>query len=214
MRSALVAVLAAVWLAGCGGAREERTVPSQEQAAGRVAPSDMPEAFLLRFEHAEGTGFSRESWELEVLQMGSDVRVRGGVRTAGSYVPVFRTMSSAEFAEFWQWVRGFPLDGNEVVEDPEAPATGWRKRLKYDAVLGADRRELCDSEWTRRPTGAPWLQVIEDRLHLMVLDAADAEVARARSEASGPVPPQGAARKALDALGDGEITNLPGGSPE
>lgn len=195
-----VALAAVALAAGCERAPRD-PLPREIGVPAARAESDLPDAFSLRFEHAQGTGFSREGWDLEILQVGSDVRVRGGVRTAGTYVPVFRPMDSAEFAELWQWLRPFPLDGFRVTEDAAAAPEAWRKSLRYDAVLGPDRRELSESEWSRPPVDAPWVQAIEDRLHLMLLELAGQELDRA--EQAGVVgDTAGVVQRALEAIGE------------
>jgi hypothetical protein len=201
-------VLAIALLGGCERADRER-LPREVDLPDPRPAQDLPQALSLRFEHVEGTGFSREGWDLEVLQVGSDVRVRGGVRTAGSYVPVFRAMDPAEFEELWRWLQAFPLDGFQVTEDTTAAPEGWRKTLRYDAVLGADRREVSDSRWARPPANDAWVQGIEDRLHLMVLELAGQELEQMKRTA-GVADTAGVVQKALEAIG--EVT--PGASPE
>jgi len=199
----LLLVPALLVLSGCERSSRDAFPREVELPPAARPMSDLPEAFSLRFEQVEGTGFSRESWDLEILQVGSDIRLRGGIRTAGSYVPVFRSMDPGEFSEIWQWVHAFPLDGYRVKVDSTAAPTGWRKTLRYDAVLGVDRRELSDNQWTRPSVDAPWLQAIEDRLHLMILELAGKELDSA--EQAGPVvaDSSGVLQKTLQALGEG-----------
>ena len=199
---ALVIFALAMMNGGCEGSSREIPIPDEELPPPTRPASELPEAFSLRFEHVEGTGFSREGWDLEILQLGSDIRLRGGVRSAGSYVPVFRVMSSSEFAEIWEWVRAFPLDGLRVKEDPAADPPGWRKTLRYDAVLGTDRRELSDNRWTRPLTDAAWVTAIEDRLHLMVLELAGRELDLAEKMPPAVADSTGVIRKTLEALGE------------
>jgi hypothetical protein len=209
---ALALLIAAAALPACEEAPRE-AFPDEPAPAPRDAAADLPDALLVRFQEVTGSGFSRESWELEVLQMGSDVRVRGTVRTAGASVPVYRPMDAAEFAEFWGWIRAYPLDGYRVKEDPEAPAPGWRKRLKVDVVLGPEDRWLSNNEWTRTPVDAAWLASIEDRLHLLMLDLAEAELDRRSESPEEPTEAGSAVHRALEALGDAHPQNVPGGSP-
>jgi hypothetical protein len=193
-------VLAIALVAGCEQAGREPQ-PREADLPSHFPASDLPQALSLRLEQVQGPGFSRESWDLEVLQVGSDVRVRGGVRTAGSYVPVFRAMDPAEFEELWRWLQAFPLDGFRVTEDTTAAPEGWRKTLRYDAVLDADRRELSDSRWTRPPAGDAWVQGIEDRLHLMVLELAGRELEQMKRTA-GVADTAGVVQRALEAIGE------------
>ncbi|NNE42909.1 MAG: hypothetical protein HKN12_01760 [Gemmatimonadetes bacterium] len=211
VRGTLVAVLLAV--AGCDVPHEEIEIPEEILSRPASPAVSVPDAFLIRFQDVRGTGFSRESWELEVLQMGGDVRVRGTLRTGGRSVPVYRPMDHDEFAQFWDWVRQFPLDGFRVQEDPSAPDAEWRKRLKFDAVLGPDQRWLCENEWNRAPLEAPWLAAIEDRLHLMLIELAESELDREEALPAED-PAVTGVQRAMEALGDAEATNLPGGSPD
>jgi hypothetical protein len=175
----------------------------------------LPDAFLVRFSEVTGSGLSRESWEIEVLQIGSEIRIRGNVRTGGSSVPVYRPMSRTEFVDFWEWIRSFPLEGFHAREDPAAPRQAWRKRLQYDVVLGPDRRIQSKSEWSRPVLDAPWLGSIESRLHVMLLDLAEQELDHpSDGEGSATDSTSLGVRRALRALGDAEPTNLPGGSPD
>lgn len=199
---AFAPALLALLLPGCERAHEEpfpRETPSGE--APRPA-ANLPEASSFRFEQVEGTGFSREGWELEVLQVGGDIRVRGGVRAAGMLVPVFRSMDAGEFTDLWEWISAFPLDGFRVAEDTTAAPEGWRKTFRFDAVLGPEERRLSENEWTRPPTNAPWLQAIEDRLHLMVLELAGRELDQAGKAPAGVADSNGVVQKALEAIGD------------
>jgi hypothetical protein len=182
-----------------GGARETPPIPGETPRPS--LRTDLPEALSIRFESVTGTGLHRTGWELEVLQMGSDIRVQGGVREDGFAVPVFRAMDTEEFAAFWDWVREFPLDRLRVVEDASATETGWRKRLRYDVVLGPETRHLSRNEWTRTPAGLPWLAEVEETLHRMVQDLAATEppdTARTADEATAAI------RQMIEALGDEE----------
>jgi hypothetical protein len=194
--------LAIALLGGCGGSPREIPIPDEDLPPRSRPVSDVPDAFSLRFEHVEGTGFSREGWDLEILQVGADIRVRGGVRSAGSYVPVFRAMDASEFVEIWQWVRAFPLDGFRAQEDSTVDPPGWRKTLRYDAVLDADSRELSDNRWTRPLTDAGWVAAVEDRLHLMVLELAGRELDRGELAPPVVADTAGVLRKTLEALGE------------
>jgi hypothetical protein len=193
--------VACVAFASCDGARRETEIPEEEPAPASIARFDVPEALLVRFERVSGTGFSRQGWELEVLQMGSDIRVRGSIREQGTTVPVFRPMDAAEFAEFWSWIKGFPLDGFQVRADQAAPESGWRKRLKFDAVVGTDRRMLSDNEWTHPALDAHWLDEIENRLHSMVVELAERELAEPDS-AEAPTGAGATMQRAWEALGE------------
>jgi len=195
-RLAAIAVVL-VCLAGCEGPHEQAFPPPEREPAPAPAPLPpavpLPDAMLVRFQEVTGTGFSRESWEIEVLQMGSDVRIRGSLRTGGTSVALYRPMDRGEFVRFWEWIRKFPLDRFQVKEDPDAAPPGWRKRLKYDAVLGPSDRQLSENEWSRPPVGAPWLQEIEDHLHVLALDLAEQEVRSAEGDTGSAAEPPGGA---------------------
>lgn len=151
-----------------------------------------PDALLVRFEDVRGKGLSRESWEIEILQMGEEIRVRGSVKSPGSSIPIYRSMSQNEYAQFWGWLQNFPLDRYQVEEDPDAAEEGWRKTLHVDVVLGPEKRLRSESRWTRPLLDAAWLQELEDRLHLMALDFAEEEVDRLMS-----APPDGETTEAM-----------------
>jgi hypothetical protein len=204
--------LAWALLAGCESGRREAQVPEEKAAAEPTVRVSLPEAFLVRFETVSGSGFSREGWELEILQMGGDIRLRGSLRRQGSAVPVFRPMDGAEFAEFWSWIEAYPLDGFQVRTDPASPEAGWRKRLKFDAVIGTDKRLLCDNEWTRPAVEAPWLADIENRLHAMLLELAERELAEVDTSETLTQAAE-ATQRALEALGEapGPAAETPGG---
>jgi hypothetical protein len=178
-------------------------VPDLEPAADvdRLAVG-LPDALLVRFETVGGTALEREGWEIEVLQMGPEVRVRGSVSTRGVSAPIFRIMTPAEYADFWQWLSDYPLDRHRVEQDVAAAQTGWRKTCKIDIVLGPEERLLAENRWTRPLLSPAWMQELEDRLHLMALDFAEASLAEP------PIPPGDAAaidegmQRALEALGD------------
>jgi uncharacterized membrane protein YgcG len=163
---------------------------------------------MVRFRQVEGTGFDRESWEIEVLQMGADVRVRGSVRTGGNAIPIYRPMDAAEFRELWQWLRAFPLDRYQVRVDETAPEAPWTKSLEVDVVLGPEERWISRNTWTRPLLPDDWVRGVEARLHGLVLDLAEAEMDRLRAQPpAGGVPPPGPLGGGLPGSG------LPGGTP-
>jgi hypothetical protein len=168
---AALAAVAALAALGCESRAPEPDANVDADAERVHDP--LPDALLVRFRTTSGTGLSKEGWEIEVLQMGGEVRVRGAVRTAGASVPIYRVMDSAEYLDFWQWLSAFPLDRHRVEEDPSAPPTEWRKSLEVDVVLGPERRLLAENEWTRPLLFPAWLMELEDRLHLLVLDYAN-----------------------------------------
>lgn len=197
MRRLPAALLALACLVGCEGSDEEAFPPAAREPELARAPlpalAPLPDALLVRFQEVSGAGLSRESWEIEVLQVGGDVRIRGTLRTGGTSVALYRPMDPGEFVRFWEWIRAFPLDRFRVTEDPAASPSGWRKRLKYDAVLGPTERHQSENEWERPPLEAPWLQEIEDRLHLLALDLAEQEVRSAEADTGAPAPLPGRA---------------------
>jgi hypothetical protein len=174
------AVFLALWLA-CGCADEPR-VPQEELDRMARPKSLTPEALMVRFKEVKGTGFSRESWEVEVLQMGGDVRVRGVVRTGGQSVPVYRTMSNEEYVEFWHWLKEFPIDRARLTEMESAPPAEWRKTLDIDVVLGPEERLRSQNTWSRPLAGAAWVDQVEARLHSLTLDLAEEEIRRMKSQ--------------------------------
>jgi len=185
VRCALALVLTGGLLAaGCERAVEE--LPPADREPRSPAPAgSLPQALMVRFQEVEGAGLSRESWEVEVLQLGGDVRIRGALRTGGLSVPILSTMSPQEYLDFWTWLRSFPLDRERPVEDPAADPEGWRKTFAVDVVLDENTRWKSRTAWTR-PLGASsaWVGQIENRLHGLALDLANKEVARQEQEAA------------------------------
>jgi hypothetical protein len=157
---------------------------------------------MVRFVASRGTGFTREAWEIEILQLGGDVRLRGSLRAAADVVPVFGTLSEAEYAELWQWLAGLPLDQYRVLEDSTATGDGWTRRLEVDIVLGPERRILSRNAWTRPALGVPWLSELEGALHALAVEHAVSAPVE-----NGPVAPDStqeavakAVREALNEL--------------
>jgi hypothetical protein len=198
----------AIALPGCESRRA-----AERRAAEAEAPSTMlgnrPQALMVHFQAAKGTGFSREGWELEILQLGGDVRLEGSIRSGAEAGPVYGKLSEAEYAELYAWLSGLPLTGFHVQEDSTVADEGWKKSLDVDIVLGPDRRILSRNKWTRRAAGAPWLDELEQRLHRIALEH------RARAD-TGHVAPDStrqAVDKALRAahqdLGDSTAKDVP-----
>jgi hypothetical protein len=138
---------------------------------------------MVRFVASRGTGFTREAWEIEILQLGGDVRLRGSLRAAADVVPVFGTLSEPEYVELWQWLAGLPLDGYRVVEDSTAAGDGWARRLEVDIVVGPERRILSRNAWNRPALQAPWLSELEGALHALAVEHAVAAPADTGSAA-------------------------------
>ncbi len=207
-------LLPAAFLAIVGCSDPEDRLPLDD-APVRRPTSQAPDALMVRFEAVKGTGSTRESWEIEVLQMGDDVRVRGSVRTGPRTIPVLHTMTPGEYVEFWQWLARFPYDRARLVEDETAPATDWRKTLQVDVVLGPEERRQSRNTWTRPLVEATWVDEMEHRLHDMTLNLAEIELTRQMTEDLEEDPIVGnTARDAMKILGEGEESNLPGGSPD
>jgi len=214
--SRLLILLVALAPAACEESVREHARAELEGAAAPRAPVIItPDALLVRFREDQGVGFDRRGWEIEILQMGAEVRIRGAVRAAGTSIPIFRAMSTTEYESFWKWLEPFPLDQFRVKENESANEPGWRKSLDVDIVLDAERRVLSHNKWTRPIAGSPWLAEIEDRLHLMALEFADQALGSMdATPTTDPDEVQAGIRRAMEALGDAEITNLPGGSPD
>ncbi len=174
-----LAPLAAALIIGCA---DEPRIPEEELERDAAPPSLTPDALMVRFKEVKGTGFSRESWEVEILQMGSDVRVRGVVRTGGNSVPVYQALSREEYVEFWHWLKKFPLDRARLVEDDTAPPAEWRKSLDIDVVLGPEERLRSKNTWTRPLTNAHWVDQVEERLHSLTLNLAEDEIRRLKDD--------------------------------
>jgi hypothetical protein len=184
-RCALTLALAGGLLAaGCERAVPE--LPPPDRAPGGPLPAgNLPQALMVRFQEVKGAGFSRESWEVEILQLGGDVRIRGSLRTGGLSIPILSTMSPQEYADFWTWLRSFPLERGRPAEDPAASPAEWRKTFAVDVVLDEQTRWKSRTSWTRPlGTSSAWVGQIENRLHELALDLANREVARQEKEAA------------------------------
>lgn len=182
-RLAQAALLIVFSLAGCG--REERR-PDVNPDVVRRPSSQLPQALMLRFSEVKGSGSAREGWELEVLQMGSDVRVRGAVRTGGATLPVFHVMEPEDYLELWTWLRELPIDRARLIENESAPTTDWKKSLHVDVVLDEQTRWKSRNSWRRPLRGAVWVDQVETRLHDMALTLADRELDRQARDALTP----------------------------
>jgi hypothetical protein len=176
---------AALVLVGCGdneAARQRRLVDEINRSERTPPAGNLPQALLVRFQETRGSGLEREGWELEILQMGGDVVLRGQVRTDGTVVPIYRPMAPGEYSELWNWLRTLPFEGWEPRLDETAALAEWRKSLHADIVLGADRRILLRRRWQRPLVGDSWVSDLEGRFHSLALDLAREELARQRLE--------------------------------
>jgi len=200
-----LAVIALVAAAGCEDetARQRRLVDEINRAERAGPISNLPQALLVRFRETKGSGFDREGWELEVLQMGSDVVIRGNVRTEGTAIPIYRPLPPGEYAELWNWLRTLPFEGWEPDPSETAGRAEWRKSLDVDIVLSVDRRTVLHRRWERPLVGSAWVSDLETRFHSLALDLAREELARQRIEE---------ARAPKDEEPDPEDRN-PGGLP-
>jgi hypothetical protein len=191
------------WWSRESGPRPE--IPIEGESAPRnLGP--LPDALLVHFESSRGQGLSRESWEIEILQMREEIKVRGSVRNLEAVIPIYRNMSRFEYTELWNWLGRFPLDSLRIEPDPDAPEEDWRKTLQLDIVVDPETRIRSRNSWTRPLLGASWIQEVEDHLHLMTLDYAEEELERIRSE-----PPEGgetrdAIQDVLKELGDEDLS--------
>jgi len=170
---ALLAILAAVVAAGCESRREAERRAAEAEAQGRRSGivAGLPDALMIRFVETRGSGLTREGWELEVLQLGADARLRGSLRSAARVVPVAGTLTPGEWRELWTQVSVLPLDRFRVEEDSTAAAEGWTKRLDVDIVAG-ERRILSRNSWRRPPLDAPWLAELEGMLRVLATEHA------------------------------------------
>jgi hypothetical protein len=150
----------------------ERRVREVEEQARPLLRGNRPDALMIRFEAHRGAGFSREGWELEMLQLGSDVRLRGSIRSAGQISPVYGSLEEAEYADLWSWIAGLPLDRFRVTEDSTAADDGWTRRLEVDIVVGPERRIVSRNEWRRKASGAPWLLELESAMQALATEHA------------------------------------------
>ena len=191
----------AIGLAGAGcEARPPERMPEPEPAPEQPPVPELPDALLVKFESRSGSLLDGEGWEIEVLQMGGEVRVRGAVRAGGASAPIYRSMTASEYVDFWDWISAFPIDRNPVEEDPAAAQQGWRKSCTIDFVLGPDRRVIAENQWTRPLRSPAWMEEVETRLHRMALDYAE-EALREAPPASDDTVAQEGIRRALEALG-------------
>jgi hypothetical protein len=188
--AAPVTALSLLLLCGCDDGERLRQAEEINRSVRSAPESALPAAFLVRFREASGRGAAREGWELEILQMGGDVRLRGEVRTGGEVIPIYRPLGDDEFRGIWTWFRQLPWEGWEPVEAQSGPEPGWRKWLEVDVVRGNDERVVSRQQWRRPLVDAPWVEDLETRFHLMALDAAADEIARRKAEGpTRPVPP-------------------------
>jgi hypothetical protein len=159
---------------GCEGRRaaERRATIAEEAGREAIRRGDLPEALMVRFQEVRGSGFPRQGWEVELLQLGSDVRLRGAIRSGTQSAPVFGTLAEGDYVDLWSWLAGLPLDRLRVVQDSTVAPTDWKKTLEVDVVLGPDRRLVSRNTWTRPALGAPWLEELEARLHRLAIEHA------------------------------------------
>ena len=170
--AAALAVLAA--LPACESRRDAERLAEAESARAKTAPrlGQGPQALMVRFEEWRGSALEREGWELEILQLGGDARLRGSVRTPTSVTPVTGVLAPEEFADLWSRLQALPLDGFRAEEDTTVADTGWMKRLEVDVVVGPERRIRSRNRWTHPLVGAPWVDEIEGTLHAYAVEHA------------------------------------------
>ena len=179
----LAALLAA---AGCESRRDAERRAVEAEARGRAAPrvGERPQALMVHFREVRGSGFSRETFDVEVLQLGSDIRLRGSVRSAARSVPLGGTLTDEEWTDLWDRLAGLPLDGLRVREDTTAADEGWSKQLEVDIVLGSRRRILSRNAWSRPPLGTPWLADLEHHLRALAAEHSLGETAPAVTDST------------------------------
>jgi hypothetical protein len=200
----LFALLAFALGPGCEDRRAaERRAALAEEASRRSTPTGAwPQALMIRFQATQGSGFARESWELEVLQLGGEARLNGSMRTPTRAVPVIGTLAADEWAGLWSEVAAMPLDGWRVEEDTTVAPAGWTKRLDVDIVLGPDRRIISRNSWQRPPRGAPWLDELEGRLRALAEEHAVVPEGREPPDSTSDAVD----RAVRDAMGDLEAS--------
>lgn len=179
LRSLLVAVAVVLALPACGSRRDAERLAEEATAEGKRGPrvGEGPQALMVRFEERRGPILEREGWELEILALGGDARLRGSVRSPATVRPVAGTLTPEEFADLWAELSALPLDGFRVEVDSTVAEAGWIKRLDVDIVLGADRRIRSRNAWTRPPVGAAWLADLESLLLAVATEHVAAEPA-------------------------------------
>lgn len=203
-RAFFVLLVFAVCAGGCGDSRRgsgtERngSVDSDSSAQAADLLGDLPRAASVRFQESRGTGLSRESWEVEILQTGPDVWVVGSVRGSGHSLPVKETMALEEYHELWSWLRTLPLDGVVAHEDSSAAVEGWTKTLKVDIVESGSRRLRTRTSWARPLAGQPELVELEMRLHDRLVAASEREIMREQTESKGDSTKSADSRAAAD----------------
>jgi hypothetical protein len=171
--------------AACEGGREPGDTEGQSAAADTAAGAllrELPHAALIRFRETKGAGFTRESWEIEILQTDSDVWIQGAVRAGGKSVPFKESMPLAEYHDLWTWLRGLELETLQIQEDSTRAQEGWRKTLVLDIVESSNRRIQTKSAWFRTPLGRPELSELERRLHDLLLRSSERELERMAAE--------------------------------
>lgn len=176
-----------------------------------------PEALMVSFRSRRGSGLAREGWELQVLQMGSDIRLRGELRLEGRVVPIYAPMARADYDRLWAWLRDQPYAEWRPRENASAAESRWQRRLEIDVVHDGETRVRVQGEWKRPLLGDEWVGALEARLNTIVLDLAEREIARQQAEEAadgGAADVSEAVLKAMEELGDAHPSNLPGGTPE
>lgn len=179
----VVAVAVAAVVSSCENRRDAERRAEEVTAEAKRGPRTGagPQALMVRFEERSGPILEREGWELEILQLGGDARLRGSLRSPASVIPVAGVLTPAEFADLWAELQALPLDGFQVEMDSTVAEAGWIKRLDVDIVLGTERRIRCRNAWTRPPVGAPWLADLESLLLAMATEHAAAATPPASS---------------------------------
>ncbi len=173
----LLAAGFAAFASSCESRRDAERLAEEATAEAKRGPrpGEGPQALMVRFEERRGPILEREGWELEILQLGGDARLRGSLRSPASVTPVAGVLTPEEFADLWAELQALPLDGFRVAVDSTVAEAGWIKRLDVDIVLGVDRRIRSRNAWTRPPLGAPWLADLESLLLAIATEHVAAE---------------------------------------
>lgn len=198
-------------LGGCGPRErkttDESTAASDAARAAAELAQDLPHAASIRFQEVKGTGLSRESWEVEILQADRDIWLIGSTRRAGRSIPVKEPMTIQEYHEFWKSMSDLSLQTLALHEDSSKADTGWKKTLTVDVVSSSQERVQSRHTWTRPLVGAESIDRLEADLAERLHAATNREAKRVQSEEDSiaATPVVAASDSALQSLVDDSL---------